>query len=204
MSSRPRVQAIVPVEPGEGALGDLVMLRKGFKMAAQRFTALPRFTEDQLRRLAEAMVFVEFEGGQNIIVQGGKDDSFFVLKTGNCKVMVDGNNVGGIVPGGSFGEVALTLETPRTASIVAAEPCTAWQLRRADYQHEIERKAKEKQEEEEAEQRAATTGGWRSRRQVRPQPRFCTTALRPAAHPGHSHADTVGQRPQALPFSAGY
>ena len=58
--------------------------------AMQRFTALPRFTDEQLRRLASKMEYKEFEGGTQIIIQGATDNCFYVLKSGSCSVMVDG------------------------------------------------------------------------------------------------------------------
>lgn len=73
MWGKPRLRGFRSAMEG-GALGDLVVVRKGLKVAAQRFTALPRFTDDQLRRLAAAMEYVEFEGGTQIIVQGTLHD----------------------------------------------------------------------------------------------------------------------------------
>ena len=78
-----------------------------------------------------------------MIHQGdSSDDSFYVLKLGKCSVMVDGKNVGTIVPGASFGEVALTLPgQARTASIVASEACGLWKLPAEVYRRAIAAKA---------------------------------------------------------------
>ena len=161
---------------------------------SQRFTALPRFTDEQLRRLASKMEYKEFEGGTQIIIQvrvrararactwrvcdcacaiqGAKDDCFYVLKSGLCSVMVDGKNVGSIVPGGSFGEVALSMPgQARTASIVASEHCAAWRLSSAAYQEEINAKAKSQMAEAEEAKASPARGGWRDRKaKARQQP----------------------------------
>lgn len=135
------LEAVVPVpcplsmqQQMPSAIENMALVRTALKFAAQRFSALPRFTEPQLQGLANVMETRTFAGGDSIIVQGATDDSYYVLASGECKVIVDGSNVGKVAPGTGFGEVALTLETPRTASVVATTPCTVYQLRRARYQ----------------------------------------------------------------------
>ena len=189
----------------EGALGDLVMIRQGFKVAAQRFTALPRFTDEQLRRLAGSMEWREFGGGDTLINQGdASDDCFYVLKHGKCSVMVDGRNVGTILPGASFGEVSLTLPgQARTASIVSAEASGLWKLTAKVYQREMAAKAEAArlEAEEEAIVLASPTGGWRARRAAQtPTPRqSCGAAQSLAQYERNLARDSSDSPPRRRP-----
>lgn len=91
-----------------------------------------------------------------------------MLKSGACSVMIDGKNVGKIIPGSSFGEVALTIPGQvRTASIVASEACGAWRLDAEAYKKEIESKAEAAKIEAEEAQSSPRVGGWRERRAQR-------------------------------------
>jgi CRP-like cAMP-binding protein len=116
----------------------LKLVRSALKFAAQRFQALPRFTDPQLRQLSAVMECRKFDGGSEIIRQGATDDSYYVLASGECAVQIDGQTVGKISAGGGFGEVALSLDTPRTATIIATTACTTYQLRRGKYQQVME------------------------------------------------------------------
>ena len=117
----------------------LKLVRSALKFAAQRFEALPRFTEPQIRylvrriticvyfcvwtvegldiaarglsRQAEVMELRTHPAGGHVIKQGATDDSYYVLVSGECNVVIDGNTVGKVSPGSGFGEVALTLDT---------------------------------------------------------------------------------------------
>lgn len=69
------------------------------------------------------------------------------------------------MPGGSFGEVALSIPgQARTASIVASERCAAWRLSSAAYQEEITAQAQSQEAEAEEAKNSPARGGWRDRR----------------------------------------
>jgi predicted MFS family arabinose efflux permease len=59
---------------------------------------------------------------ETIIEQGERGDAFFLVQEGEVEVLVDGEPVRRIGPGGSFGEIALLRDLPRTATVRATAP----------------------------------------------------------------------------------
>jgi CRP-like cAMP-binding protein len=58
----------------------------------------------------------------------------YVLQTGECNIIVDGEDVGSYSPGQSFGELALMYNQPRKATIQATSKCEVWVLERKVFQ----------------------------------------------------------------------
>lgn len=95
------------------------------------FALLPEEVRPQLRECSKD---VWFEAGQTIIQQGAKGDEFFILRSGEAKVDVDGQNRAKLGSGDYFGENALLQEVPRTASIIAVAAIHAVSIHRDDFQ----------------------------------------------------------------------
>jgi predicted MFS family arabinose efflux permease len=60
--------------------------------------------------------------GETIIAQGEHGDAYFLVERGAVEVLVDGEARRRLGPGGSFGEIALLRDLPRTATVRALEP----------------------------------------------------------------------------------
>jgi hypothetical protein len=75
-----------------------------------------------LERLASALIPVSSRPGSRIITQGQLGDRFYIIASGEVQVDVDGAPVRTIGAGGSFGEIALLRQIPRTASVTAVTP----------------------------------------------------------------------------------
>jgi predicted MFS family arabinose efflux permease len=60
--------------------------------------------------------------GETIVAQGDQGDAFFLVERGAVEVLVDGEERRHIGAGGSFGEIALLRDVPRTATVRALEP----------------------------------------------------------------------------------
>jgi CRP-like cAMP-binding protein len=85
------------------------------------FADLPGET---LTKLADRMQREEVESGTVMIREGDPGDRFFVLISGMAAVSQTGLGQRGILKAGEFfGEVALTMHVPRTATVVAMTPC---------------------------------------------------------------------------------
>ncbi|MFN8148136.1 MAG: cyclic nucleotide-binding domain-containing protein [Candidatus Nanopelagicales bacterium] len=86
-----------------------------------------------LDRVARSAEWVDVTGGEDVVVQGEPGDAYFVVDAGRCSVAVDGAPVTDLGPGDGFGEVALLLDVPRTATVTAAEPGRLLRVDRADF-----------------------------------------------------------------------
>jgi len=91
----------------------------------------------QLRRLADLTREVRFQKGSLIIQAGQPGQAFFVMVDGEARVTKDpsggGRTLARLKAGDFFGEFALLDGGPRTASVVAETPVTAFRLGRGDF-----------------------------------------------------------------------
>jgi CRP/FNR family cyclic AMP-dependent transcriptional regulator len=86
------------------------------------------FGEDQLRALAPAVMRRDAPRGSVIMAEGDRVDSLYIVVSGRLKVMMgeaDGKEMilGILGPGEIFGEMGLIDDGPRSASVIAIEPC---------------------------------------------------------------------------------
>ena len=73
------------------------------------------------------------EAGEEIIRQGEAGDRFYVVRLGAVEVVRDGQRLATLGPGEAFGEIALLLDLPRTATVRATEPTELLALEAADF-----------------------------------------------------------------------
>ena len=87
-----------------------------------------------LDAVVAAMFPVCAPAGEVLITQGDPlGDTFYVLSTGECAIVVDGREVARAGAGDSFGELALLYASPRTSTVTALVPTRLWALRLAAY-----------------------------------------------------------------------
>jgi len=70
-----------------------------------------------------------------IIQEGDPGEELFLLLEGTCDVRRNSINVAQIIAGQAFGELALFDQQPRSASVIAAEPCRLLAIRRSDFEN---------------------------------------------------------------------
>jgi CRP-like cAMP-binding protein len=76
-----------------------------------------------LDKLVEGALTHEVDAGTRIITAGEVDDSYHVLLSGRAVVLAAGGHRRDLLPGDGFGEIAALHRIPRSATVVAVEPC---------------------------------------------------------------------------------
>jgi hypothetical protein len=94
------------------------------------FEPLPVAT---LERLSHDLVSVDAAAGEDVITQGDRGDSFYLIEDGEVEVFEDGAFRRSEGPGESFGEIALLHDVPRTASVRATVPTRLLRLDRGHF-----------------------------------------------------------------------
>ncbi|KAJ3173341.1 hypothetical protein HK101_011072 [Irineochytrium annulatum] len=84
-------------------------------------------------RIARSLVVAYYVAGDFIINQGEIGTEMFFLVSGRVNIIVNGNIVTSFTDGAFFGEVALIANIPRTATVMAAQACMLYTLKRTDF-----------------------------------------------------------------------
>ena len=99
--------------------------------SADLIRGVPLFSDLDDKTVASlASEFVErrFDVGAAIATEGVDGLNFFIVASGEASVTVQGNDVGTLGPGSSFGEVALVDKSARSATVTATTPMVAYAL----------------------------------------------------------------------------
>jgi CRP-like cAMP-binding protein len=95
---------------------------------SHEFARIPLLAElpgETLARLDSRMKREKFEPGQAVVSEGENGDRFYVVLTGMLTVSQQTRGARRLLrPGDYFGEVALAMDVPRTASVRALTPVT--------------------------------------------------------------------------------
>ena len=90
-----------------------------------RIGLLATLSGDALGRLAQRMQREDVPAGAGVIAEGEEGDRFYVVLSGMLSVSQQSRGTQGVLrPGDYFGEVALAMQMPRTASVRALTPAT--------------------------------------------------------------------------------
>jgi len=89
----------------------------------QGLTFFNNFTENQIDEIISASNVVKFEKGETIIEEGGIDDSFYILISGQVTVQKGGREVATLESGVCFGEMAYLTGEARSATIISKGEC---------------------------------------------------------------------------------
>ena len=87
-----------------------------------------------LARLAQNMAREEIPAGAGVVSEGDEGDRFYVVLSGMLAVSQESRGAQSVLrPGDYFGEVALAMDMPRTASVRALTPVTVASCDRATF-----------------------------------------------------------------------
>jgi CRP/FNR family cyclic AMP-dependent transcriptional regulator len=106
------------------------------KQLAAVLGAVPLFeglTKKQLKKVTDLADVARFMGGATLVKHGEIGDSFYVVLTGQAKVVANGRTLNHLLPGDHFGEISLLDGGPRTASVVAETEMTLVIITQKDF-----------------------------------------------------------------------
>jgi CRP-like cAMP-binding protein len=116
------------------------MLRKNSKVELIR--GVPLFSNCSKRQLGEIASLVDeidFPEGETLINEGERGREFFILIDGTVDVRQKGRKLSSLGRADSFGEIALILNVPRTATVTTTSPVRALVLTDRAFRSLLER-----------------------------------------------------------------
>ena len=96
----------------------------------------PLFSElskDELAQLAKATEDLDVDAGRVLCREGELAQEFFVIIEGDAEVTKDGDRLSMLSNGDFFGEIALLVDIPRTATVTATTPLRFFVLSRQSF-----------------------------------------------------------------------
>lgn len=99
-----------------------------------RIGLLAELPGELLLKLAQRMRREEVAAGRPLVIEGEEGDRFYVVLSGLLNVSQDDLGERRMLkPGDYFGEVALAMDIPRTATVIAMTPATLASCDRATF-----------------------------------------------------------------------
>lgn len=86
------------------------------------------FDRKEIEEISRFGKFIRYEQSQVIVREGDVDTTFFVLLSGTVRVIKNSRKIVSLATGACFGEMGAFTNTPRTAHVIAREPCIVLKL----------------------------------------------------------------------------
>ncbi len=86
------------------------------------------FNRDEIEEIAKLGTFIRYQRSQVVLREGDVDSTFFVLLSGRVRVVKNRRKIADLIIGACFGEMGAFTRTPRTAHVIAREPCIVLKL----------------------------------------------------------------------------
>lgn len=104
---------------------------------AEMFSGL---SQENLHKLSSMLTLQTFHQEQVIFEQGSLDSNFYIIKDGTVDIVKDGVKIRSITKLDYFGERAIILNEPRSASVIAKSSVTCWLLTRESFVNGLSQK----------------------------------------------------------------
>ncbi|XP_042124155.1 cAMP-dependent protein kinase type I-beta regulatory subunit isoform X2 [Peromyscus maniculatus bairdii] len=121
-------------------MGSTLRKRKMYEEFLSKVSILESLEKWERLTVADALEPVQFEDGEKIVVQGEPGDDFYIITEGSASVLQRRSpneeyvEVGRLGPSDYFGEIALLLNRPRAATVVARGPLKCVKLDRPRFE----------------------------------------------------------------------
>ncbi|XP_014057817.2 cAMP-dependent protein kinase type I-alpha regulatory subunit isoform X4 [Salmo salar] len=121
-------------------MGSTLRKRKMYEEFLSKVSILESLDKWERLTVADALETVQFEDGQEIVVQGEPGDEFFIILEGSAAVLQRRSEneefveVGRLGPSDYFGEIALLMNRPRAATVVSRGPLKCVKLDRPRFE----------------------------------------------------------------------
>ncbi|HEY8773024.1 MAG TPA: cyclic nucleotide-binding domain-containing protein [Gaiellaceae bacterium] len=106
--------------------------------ALQRVPLFADLNKQDLKQVARLFKERRFAEGETVIQEGSGGAAFFVIDSGEAKVVVGGEETASLKPGDYFGEIALIDEGTRSATITATSELVCYGLTFWDFRPLVE------------------------------------------------------------------
>lgn len=121
-------------------MGSTIRKRDMYQEFLSKVSILESLDKWERLTVADSLEPVQFDDGQKIVVQGEHGEDFFIIIEGNATVFQQRNDnedpleVGRLGPSDYFGEIALLLDRPRAATVIAKGPLKCVKLDRQRFE----------------------------------------------------------------------
>lgn len=121
-------------------MGSTIRKRDMYQEFLSKVSILESLDKWERLTVADSLEPVQFEDGEKIVVQGERGEDFFIIIEGNAAVYQQRSEneepveVGRLSPSDYFGEIALLLDRPRAATVVAKGPLKCVKLDRQRFE----------------------------------------------------------------------
>jgi CRP-like cAMP-binding protein len=107
--------------------------------ALERVPLFSGLNKRELQKIARLFKKRHFSKGETMVKQGSGGAAFFVIESGEAKVLIGGKQHTTLKPGDYFGEIALIDEGTRMATITAASELFCYGLTYWDFRPVVEK-----------------------------------------------------------------
>ena len=81
-----------------------------------------------LKRIASVAKRMRYRGDAVVVEEGSTGGRFFVIQSGQARVVSRGRTQAKLGPGAYFGELSVLDGEPRSATVIATEPLEVWSI----------------------------------------------------------------------------
>jgi cAMP-dependent protein kinase regulator len=121
-------------------MGSIIKKRKLYEEILSKVSIIASLDEYERLTIADALTSVEFSDGDTVVKQGEPGDDFYIIEEGTAVVLQQRSadepqvEVGKLGKSEYFGEIALLLDRPRAATLVAKVPLKCVKLNKATFE----------------------------------------------------------------------